>query len=321
MTRLTGLAALAAVSLTLAACSTAPSAPDATATATAGPSDLAIAVASYDLATGTDQRFIVGVLTPERGLIGFGEVDLEFAWLGDGTATEPTPGPHATAHWLPVPGIAPTGDTGQPTLIDQPGTAGVYQTRVDFDRPGFWTVTVTADVDGDTLTGSGTFRVGEHAQIPAVGDPAPRSANLTVDSPGEPAAIDSRAASDGVVPDPTLHAMTIADAIEAGRPSVVVFSTPVYCVSRFCGPITDTVEDLAETYGDRAEFIHVEVWQNFEDAVLNDAAAAWIQTDDGGNEPWVFLIGSDGRIAARWDNVLDLDELVGMLDALPPLEQ
>lgn len=42
-----------------------------------------------------------------------------------------------------------------------------------------------------------------------------------------------------------------------------------------------------------------------------------IATDDGGSEPWVFLVGTDGTIAARWDNVLDEAELVALLEAVP----
>ena len=40
------------------------------------------------------------------------------------------------------------------------------------------------------------------------------------------------------------------------------------------------------------------------------------QGEDGGNEPWVFLVGPDGTIQARWDNVLDEAELVEALDGL-----
>lgn len=99
----------------------------------------------------------------------------------------------------------------QPTLIDQPGVAGVYQTRVELDRPGFWTVEVTAQVDGTERTGIATFSVADRHQVPGVGEPAPASRNLTVDSDTDPAAIDSRAATGGTVPDPSLHADTIAN--------------------------------------------------------------------------------------------------------------
>jgi hypothetical protein len=34
-------------------------------------------------------------------------------------------------------------------------------------------------------------------------------------------------------------------------------------------------------------------------------------------EPWVFLIGADGRIAARWDNVATREEIEPLLRDLP----
>jgi hypothetical protein len=108
----------------------------------------------------------------------------------------------------------------------------------------------------------------------------------------------------------------LADAVDAGTPAVIVIATPVYCVSRFCGPLTDVIAELAHEYQDAAEFIHIEVWQDFNEQQLNEAAAAWIQTDIGGNEPWVFLVDGDGVVQARWDNVLDVAELRTALDAL-----
>jgi hypothetical protein len=131
----------------------------------------------------------------------------------------------------------------------------------------------------------------------------------------ERTAIDSRA-STGAIPDPELHRTTIAEAIRRGRPALVVFSTPVFCVSRFCGPVTDLVQDLAADYRDRAEFIHVEVWRDFQENVVNQAAADCLYRDGELNEPWAFLIGPDGRMEARWDNLFTEDELRPALDEL-----
>jgi hypothetical protein len=283
-------------------------------TVTASDEDLAVAVASFDLAVGEDERFIAGLLTPERvGIVG-GEAEMVFtppaATTEDVVST--------TATFLSVPGLEPDVPLDQPTVVEAADGVGVYETTVGFDRPGYWELTVTATVDGEERVGTTTFEVLEEHQIVDVGEPAPRTETLTVDSDADAAAIDSRAAGDGDVPDPTLHDITIAEAIERGRPTVVVFSTPVYCVSRFCGPITDTVEDLAGTYGDRAEFVHVEIWQDFNEGVLNPAVEEWIlPPEGGGGEPWVFLVGADGNVAARWDNVLDREELVAHLDQLP----
>ncbi|MDP8961431.1 MAG: hypothetical protein M3N32_07460, partial [Actinomycetota bacterium] len=291
---------------------------------TAGPDaspsepELAVAVASFDLAVGDGQRFIAGVFLPDRKLIGFGAVQMEFYYLGEKDASgRPEPVAATTATFLPVPGKEPRGSSDSPALIEDPEAAGVYETTLDLTRPGFWGVAVVAEVEGETRRGTASFQVLPDHQVPTVGDPAPRSHNLTLASDAPKAAIDSRAGTEGEIPDPHLHGTTVADALAQGRPAVVVVSTPVYCMSRFCGPITDTVAELAETYQDRAAFIHIEVWRDFNAGQLDEAAAQWIQTPQGGNEPWVFLVGSDGKIAARWDNVLDRAELEQRLQALP----
>ena len=98
----------------------------------------------------------------------------------------------------------------------------------------------------------------------------------------------------------------------------MVFSTPVYCVSRFCGPVTDVVAELAADYGDRADFIHVEIYRDFEANEVNQAARDWLMTADGDlREPWTFLIGADGRIAASWDTIVTRGEIEPLLEALP----
>ena len=97
----------------------------------------------------------------------------------------------------------------------------------------------------------------------------------------------------------------------------MVFATPVYCTSRFCGPVTDMVQELARAYADRASFVHVEIWQDFEKQVLTKAAAEWLLRNNDLNEPWVFVIGADGRITARFDNVVTRDEVEPLLRALP----
>lgn len=295
---------------------------DGVAVPTGGPTgradQLAVAVASFDLAVGDGQRFIAGVLTPDRQLIARGTVEMTFFFLGaDQASGTPEPVATTTATFLPVPGKEPE-PGGGPAIIDDPAAAGVYRADVSFDRAGFWGVGVVARmVDGETVRGSASFRVGSQHQVPAVGDPAPASRNLTIDSDAPLAAVDSRAGTEDRIPDPELHGITVATAVAQERPTVVVISTPVYCVSRFCGPITDAVSDLATEYADRAEFVHIEVWSDFESSTLNEAAEEWILTDQGGNEPWVFLIGTDGTIAARWDNVLDRAELEQLLQELP----
>lgn len=290
---------------------------------------LAVTPASFDLAVGEDRRFLAGASLPQQGLVAGGEVAMEFLYLGEqGAQGEPENLGTTTGTFLPVPGKEPPADLGGPTAIDPADGAGVYETTMTFDRPGFYAVALQASVaDHGLLTGVGAFQVAAEQQVPGVGEPAPAPANPTVAADGSlppgtdatPGAIDSRAAvgDDQTIPDPELHDTSVADALAAGRPTVVAVATPVYCVSQFCGPIVDSIAQLEAEYGDRAEFVHLEVWRDFAANELNDAAAAYIQTATGGNEPWVFLVGADGTIEARWDNVLDLEELRSRLDALP----
>ena len=279
-------------------------------------------VASFDMAVGEDQRLLVGLFTGQREIIGGGEIRVRIGRIPGGetsTDTQVEMSEAVDATFLPVPGKEPEQLPDQPSPLEGSG-AGVYEAEVDLPEAGTWGVQVEVELDGEPVTATAVFPVAEEHGVPAVGDPAPSVDNPTIDDPDvTPAALDSRAQGDATeVPDPELHDASIAEVLEAGRPMVVVVSTPVYCLSQFCGPITDTIADMADTYDDRAEFVHLEVWQDFEAKELNPAAEEWIfDPETGGNEPWVFLVGADGTIQQRWDNVLDAEELTALLEELP----
>lgn len=282
---------------------------------------IAAKLASYDLAVG-EQRFTVGLVTQENELIGGGKVNMKFAYLG--TREEQTKGEvvaQAEADFLSIPADANGPDPkvpDKPTLLPSSEGSGVYATQATFDKPGFWGVVIEADVEDEgKWTGRTTFEVLDKHRFPWIGEDAPRSENLTASSTDAPrTAIDSRAREGNDLPDPELHGMTVAASIASGKPTLLVVSTPTYCVSRFCGPITDMVQGLSKTYADKANFIHVEVWRDFEAKEINRAAAEWMLRGETALEPWVFLIGADGKITGRWDNVATKGEIEPALKAL-----
>lgn len=310
------------LSLLAAACSSDEAEPPIGPTAT---SQVVAVPASTDLFAGAPQRVSFGLVRHDNTLISFGEADVSFSYVG--TAAEPTqpqPGPSARAIFVPTYGTPD--NSGGPVATAPNDGRGVYQADdVTFDRAGFWAAEVTVDVQGmGTQTAEATVPVLEAPQIPAPGDRALPTENLTVDSRGVPeGAIDSRATTTGKIPDPELHEWTIARAIEEGRPALVVFATPVYCASRFCGPVTDMVQDLAARYEDRSVFIHVEIYERFgETTVVNDAALEWLQTPDGSlTEPWLYLIGADGIILDRWSSMWSEADVETALDDLPPMDR
>jgi len=307
------LAVLTVLLLVLGACS------DSGGSRTAGGDELAVQVASYDLAVGAPARFILGILTVDQRLVGYGTVDLRFSYVGTKEDADPQPfGPVVKASYLPIfgstiPSPAPTA----PEIVRSSDSRGLYSAQATFDKAGFWEVEATATLDGKARKGKGAFAVNEKHAIPAPGDQALATETLTLTTPDIPRpAIDSRAGS-GEIPAPDLHRTTIAASLAARRPIVAVFATPVYCTSRFCGPITDMVDELAHQYADRADFIHVEIWRDFQNRTVNKSAADWVLRGEQLNEPWVFLIGADGRIVSRFDNVATKDEIEPFLKALP----
>jgi hypothetical protein len=286
-----------------------------------GASRMQAELATSDIYVNAPQRVAVGLIFANGNLVTFGSVGFSFSYLG--TAKQPIApqaGPRATAAYIPTPGTPPGTGSG-PTITDT--ARGVYEAEnVTFDATGVWSVLVTADIAGSgTQMARKAFLVQAAPTLPAPGQPALRTENLTIHSKGVPlAAIDSRAAIEGSIPDRNLHEWTIAEAIAKHRPALVVFATPEYCMSRFCGPVTDAVELLSRKYANRAEFIHVEIYRNYKKNVINKAAADWLYRKGNLTEPWLYLIGANGTILDRWSSLFDVREVARELQKLPPMK-
>ncbi|HET9443245.1 MAG TPA: hypothetical protein VFO65_07965, partial [Acidimicrobiales bacterium] len=182
-------------------------------------------VAGYDLAAEREQRFLAALVGSGTGMVvSFGTVELHFVYLG--TRDKPIDPPEdrfsAPAAFLPLAGQEARPGRASPEVVRPSEGLGVYATRpVTFDTAGFWGVTVSADVDGDEVEARTFFEVRAEPAVPAPGQPAPRTRNAVTGAEGvDPEAIDSRAQSGAAVPDPSLHATSVADALDAGRPVV-----------------------------------------------------------------------------------------------------
>jgi hypothetical protein len=226
---------------------------------------------------------------------------------------------------VPVPGTDASGDA--PTITS--AARGVYEAKdVTFDLPGVWRATLSFEIDGVARHLTADFSVSQTSQIPAPGMRALKTENLTIASKDvRKGAIDSMADGGGKIPDPELHRWTIAKAIAQRRPALVLFGTPAYCESQFCGPEVTELQKLAAEHPDRAVYIHIEIWKDFnaQPQVVNRGAADWLLRNlpDGSpemTEPWLYLIGSDGVIADRWGPLFDSAEVAAALEALPPMK-
>ncbi len=196
------------------------------------------------------------------------------------------------------------------------GEVGVYVANVDFDSAGQWGVEVSGAVQGDKIEPvRPTFTVLEKSLSPTVGDPAPRSRQPILGDPGfeDIAALDT---SDP--PNPDMHSMTIADAVASGRPTVIVFATPAFCISQICGPTKEVVDELYQKYQGQANFVHVEPY-DLEKARSGEGLVPQpFLTEEWHlqSEPWVFVVDSQGVIAAKFQAVVTLEELEAALTPL-----
>jgi hypothetical protein len=70
-----------------------------------------------------------------------------------------------------------------------------------------------------------------------------------------------------------------------------------------CGPVVDVGLQLRERYGDRIEFIHQEV---YEDNDLQKGLREPLRAFNLETEPWLFVVGRDGRITSRLEGSFGL---------------
>ncbi len=285
-----------------------------------GPDELFAETASFETLVGIPQRIMVGITTADGRVLHGGSVRF---------TVRPVNAVHADAEpieveaaFLPVPRSATPPATA--TIGGASEGIGVYAAEgVIIPGAGFWTITIDVPLQ-KAQTLETAVEVLDTPRVPAVGERAPQTDNEIHASATMPIeAIDSRSGRAGLgneLADPLLHRESIATVLAAQRPCVVVISTPTFCTSKFCGPITDVVNDLAvqaKATGKDTGFVHLEVWRSFDRNEVNPSAAEWISPRNAaGNEPWVFLVGRNGSIVHRWDNLVSEAELRSALASL-----
>ena len=177
---------------------------------------------------------------------------------------------------------------------------GLYVAEVPFTSSGVWAADL--EVTGPSLDTQvrGCFEVAEDPMTPAIGAPAPASKTATA-QPGD----DLSKISTDPKPDPRFYELSVAEAIEAGKPFVVTFATPKFCSSQVCGPTLDIVKSVAKDHP-KTTFIHSEIYEGLEPT--NPPLAA--VTEWGlPSEPWVFVVDGKGRVAAKFEGTVSPAEL------------
>ena len=164
---------------------------------------------------------------------------------------------------------------------------------------------------GGPRVSDAAFEVKAGPTAPGVGERVPPTENLTIHDVASFADLSSRAVEDD------MHELSVAQALEGGRPFVVVCASPAFCVSAMCGPVTDTIAGVHDRFRGRADFIHIEPW-DLAVARAEGRLVAGPAMDEWRlpTEPWTFVVGADGRVVKRFEGLVTGDEVAAALEPL-----
>jgi hypothetical protein len=254
--------------------------------------ELTAVMASSEIAQGRN-RVALGLIDARNQAIASGNVLVEYFKLGANNTAEKraespavfrTVGGESKGIWVTPGTFTETGPWGAQVSLDQATGDQPKVARLSFDvRPKF--------------------------SAPGYGEPAVRSKSLTErDVNGDLSRICSN------TPPCALHTQSIADALAPGqKPLVVVFATPALCTSATCAPELEAVQQLHQTYGEQANFIHVEIYQYPFDQLKTAAAVdEWHLPSD----PWAFIVDKAGVVQDRFEGAAPFEELEPSLKAV-----
>ncbi len=269
-----------------------------------GPAELVVTPGAVVFYPGKN-RYPFGVSNRDHGPVSDAEVALYYARV-----PQPKPGAKskpgnrgqvakAEAQALDQPAVGPFPASSESlatkpafrsqTTTGDPETPGVvYSAQLNLPSEGEWLIAAILKEDGEL---KGTLlpkaAVGEFKKIPEVGRKAPKIHTPTAqDVDGDLSKITTR------IPPDTQNKVDYADAL-GKEPIVLLFATPEFCQSRVCGPVVDVAEQAKQEYGDKAAFIHMEIYNDNDpgQGVRPQARAFHLP-----NEPYLFAIDRRGVV-------------------------
>jgi hypothetical protein len=204
------------------------------------------------------------------------------------------------------------------TIQDQ---RGMYIADVDLPEAGTWGAEFTTQAPGSPAeTTRLTFSVLDVDTSIAIGQKAPASKTPTAAEAGG----DLAKVSTDATPDPAFYQTSVADAIAARKPFILIFATPKFCTSQQCGPTLDHFKLVAAAHPE-ITFINVEPYKlQFSNGSLQpvlDAQGNLIATDISNawgllSEPWMFAVDRNGIVRGSYLLTISDAELSAILPVI-----
>lgn len=265
--------------------------------------EVKLILATPDLGPGT-RRFAV-VLTDTTGIVALPVVQLaSFKYPEGSTSADDRIGPIETAlaRYYPFPY----------------GTRGIHVTEFNFDEPGAWGVEASVPrPDGSIAKIEVLMEVHEQTMSVDLGQIPPLSQSRTLRDVSDVSELTT-----GSNNDESLYQVSVAEALQNEKPTVVVFASPAFCTNAVCGPQVEVLSNLSAAYEGGADFIHVDLYVN-PNEIQGDLSRA-IQTPllaEWGlvSQEWTFVMDDEGEVVGRFENFVPQEELeLSLLSVLNP---
>jgi hypothetical protein len=192
------------------------------------------------------------------------------------------------------------------TTSEDPDAASVvYSTQLNFPSDGEWRIAALVK-ENDEIKGTllPSAVVGEFSQIPRPAQKAPKIHTPTpADVGGDLAKITTR------IPPDTQNRVDYAEVL-GKEPILLLFATPQFCQSRVCGPVVDVAEQAKQEYGDKAAFIHMEIYK---DNDPSKGVRSQVRAFNLPSEPWLFAINRHGTVSAVIEGAFGLERLTAVV--------
>jgi hypothetical protein len=250
-----------------------------------------------------------GTFTPGTGRVAFGLNKSSGAFVYAPTAIYISTTPNSTASGPYLAPADPVTVARQYRSAQNTGPGGIkaiYSAQVPVPHAGLFTILALTRTPTGLIGAPGEINVTNSSPIPNVGSRPPAIATDTPASVhGKIALLTTR------VPPDDMHAVSFNNAL-GKQPIALLFSTPQFCLSRVCGPVTDVVVSLEHQFASRIAFIHEEVYAN------NDPKQGFrtqMKAFHLATEPWLFVVDRKGVIVARLEGTFGVNEVTQALEA------
>jgi hypothetical protein len=186
------------------------------------------------------------------------------------------------------------------------GIKAIYAAHLPVPHAGTFTILALTRTGKGLIGSPGEIAVTPTSPIPNVGQRPPDIATDTLATTGGNVSLLTTRR-----PPEQMHSVSFNQVL-GKKPVALLFSTPQFCISRVCGPVTDVAVALQHQFGNKITFIHQEVYADNQPSkgFRSQMKAFHLRT-----EPWLFVINRHGVIVARLEGAFGTTELTQALKA------